>query len=172
MEKITIRRSNFEDTAAMRDVAIRSYTDTFADSNTPENMEAFFTESYSLSKLQDEYYEPLSVLYLACDGEKVVGFLRLRVNDEVKNELGENTIELQRLYIDTAYHGKQIGKNLMEKALIYARENRYDWIWLGVWERNFNAQHFYAKWGFEKFGEHVFQMGDDPQIDWLLKKKL
>jgi ribosomal protein S18 acetylase RimI-like enzyme len=86
--------------------------------------------------------------------------------------LGENTIELQRLYIDTAYHGKQIGKNLMEKALIYARENRYDWIWLGVWERNFNAQHFYAKWGFEKFGEHVFQMGDDPQIDWLLKKKL
>jgi ribosomal protein S18 acetylase RimI-like enzyme len=172
MEKITIRRSNFEDTAAMRDVAIRSYTDTFADSNTPENMKAFFTESYSLSKLQDEYYEPLSVLYLACDGEKVVGFLRLRVNDEVKNELGENTIELQRLYIDTAYHGKQIGKNLMEKALIYARENRYDWIWLGVWERNFNAQHFYAKWGFEKFGEHVFQMGDDPQIDWLLKKKL
>jgi ribosomal protein S18 acetylase RimI-like enzyme len=172
MEKITIRRSNFEDTAAMRDVAIRSYTDTFADSNTPENMEAFFTESYSLSKLQDEYYEPLSVLYLACDGEKVVGFLRLRVNDEVKNELGENTIELQRLYIDTACHGKQIGKHLMEKALIYARENRYDWIWLGVWERNFNAQHFYAKWGFEKFGEHVFQMGDDPQIDWLLKKKL
>ena len=172
MEKITIRRSNFEDTAAMRDVAIRSYTDTFADSNTPENMKAFFTESYSLSKLQDEYYEPLSVLYLACDGEKVVGFLRLRVNDEVKNELGENTIELQRLYIDTAYHGKQIGKHLMEKALIYARENRYDWIWLGVWERNFNAQHFYAKWGFEKFGEHVFQMGDDPQIDWLLKKKL
>jgi ribosomal protein S18 acetylase RimI-like enzyme len=172
MEKITIRRSNFEDTAAMRDVAIRSYTDTFSDSNTPENMEAFFTESYSLSKLQDEYYEPLSVLYLACDGEKVVGFLRLRVNDEVKNELGENTIELQRLYIDTAYHGKQIGKHLMEKALIYARENRYDWIWLGVWERNFNAQHFYTKWGFEKFGEHVFQMGDDPQIDWLLKKKL
>ncbi|MFN7259709.1 MAG: GNAT family N-acetyltransferase [Cyclobacteriaceae bacterium] len=172
MEKITIRRSNFEDTAAMRDVAIRSYTDTFADSNTPENMKAFFTESYSLSKLQDEYYEPLSVLYLACNGEKVVGFLRLRLNNEVKNELGENTIELQRLYIDTAYHGKQIGKNLMEKALIYARENRYDWIWLGVWERNFNAQHFYAKWGFEKFGEHVFQMGDDPQIDWLLKKKL
>jgi ribosomal protein S18 acetylase RimI-like enzyme len=172
MEKITIRRSNFEDTAAMRDVAIRSYTDTFADSNTPENMEAFFTESYSLSKLQDEYYEPLSVLYLACDGEKVVGFLRLRVNDEVKNVLGENTIELQRLYIDTAYHRKQIARHLMENALTYARENRYDWIWLGVWERNFNAQHFYAKWGFEKFGEHVFQMGDDPQIDWLLKKKL
>jgi hypothetical protein len=96
MEKITIRLSTLEDTAAMREVAISSYDDTFADSNTPENMESFFTESYSLSKLQDEYYEPLSVLYLACDGEKVVGFLRLRVNDEVKNEIGENTIELQR----------------------------------------------------------------------------
>jgi diamine N-acetyltransferase len=41
-----------------------------------------------------------------------------------------------------------------------------------VWERNFNAQAFYAKWGFEKFSEHTFWMGDDPQTDWLLKKKL
>ncbi|MCA6409547.1 MAG: GNAT family N-acetyltransferase, partial [Cytophagales bacterium] len=77
MERVTIRRSAFEDTAAMREVAIRSYYDTFADSNTPENMEAFFTESYNLAKLEEEYYEPLSVLYLACDEEKVVGFLRL-----------------------------------------------------------------------------------------------
>jgi ribosomal protein S18 acetylase RimI-like enzyme len=45
-------------------------------------------------------------------------------------------------------------------------------MWLGVWEKNFRAQKFYEKWGFEKFSEHVFLMGDDPQIDWLLKKPL
>jgi hypothetical protein len=41
-----------------------------------------------------------------------------------------------------------------------------------VWERNFKAQAFYRQWGFERFGEHVFQMGDDAQTDWLLKRKI
>lgn len=172
MEQITIRLATLEDTAAMREVAIQSYTDTFADSNTPENMEAFFAESYTLKKLEQEFSEPDSVLYLACDKEKVVGFLRLRKTDEVEAQLGKNTIELHRLYIDSKYHGKQIGRRLMEKALDYAHSKKVEWIWLGVWEHNYNAQKFYAKWGFERFGEHVFQMGDDPQIDWVLKKRI
>jgi hypothetical protein len=41
-----------------------------------------------------------------------------------------------------------------------------------VWEKNFKAQQFYSRWGFERFSEHTFWMGDDPQVDWLLKKKL
>jgi diamine N-acetyltransferase len=172
MDKIVIRLSNLEDTAAMREVAIRSYLDTFSDSNTPENMKAFLEGSYSLEKLQSEFHEPGSVLYLACEGDQVIGFLRLRKSNEVANKLGDNTIELQRLYIDTTYHGRQVGTKLMQEALRYAIKSKFKWIWLGVWEKNFNAQKFYAKWGFERFGEHVFQMGDDPQIDWLLRKKL
>jgi diamine N-acetyltransferase len=172
MEEIIIRLSTYEDTASMREVAINSYYHTFAAYNTPENMEAFLTDSYSLKKLQAEFYEPNSVLYLACAKEEVIGFVRLRETDEVKDKLGDNTIELQRLYIHTDYQGRQVGRKLMEASLAYAKQKDFDWIWLGVWERNFNAQKFYAKWGFEKFGEHTFQMGDDPQIDWILKKRL
>ena len=164
--------SGIEDTSAMREVAVQSYYDTFADSNTPENMVAFLSESYNLNKLEAEFYEQGSVLYLACEGDKVIGFLRLRLNDEVSEELGANSIELQRLYIDSDYHGKHVGRKLMEQAMAYAHQNKFDWIWLGVWERNFKAQKFYANWGFERFGEHVFQMGDDPQIDWILKRRL
>jgi len=172
VEEVVIRLSRFEDTAAMRAVAIRSYYDTFADSNTPENMRAFLEESYNLKKLEEEFHEPGSVLCLACEGENVIGFLRLRKSNEVEYKLGKNVIELQRLYIHTEHQGKQVGKRLMEKAIAFAEENKFEWIWLGVWERNFNAQKFYSKWGFERFGEHIFQMGDDPQIDWLFKKKL
>ncbi len=164
--------STFADTAAMREVAIQSYCDAFADSNTPENMEAFLSASYTLNKFQLEFYEQGSVLYLAFEGDKVIGFLRLRLNDEVSEELGTNSIELHRLYIHSNYHGKQVGRKLMEQAIAYASQNKFDWIWLGVWEKNFKAQKFYAKWGFVRFGEHVFQMGDDPQIDWILKKRL
>ncbi|MFY8036361.1 MAG: GNAT family N-acetyltransferase [Cyclobacteriaceae bacterium] len=60
----------------------------------------------------------------------------------------------------------------MERALAYAVEHQFEWMWLGVWERNFKAQKFYEKQGFTRFSEHVFQMGDDPQTDWLLKRKV
>jgi ribosomal protein S18 acetylase RimI-like enzyme len=169
---IEIKQAKIEDTAAMREVAIQSYSDTFSESNTPENLEAFFKEAYSLEKMRKEYDEPGSMLYLACEGSRVAGFLRLRTTQEVEKELGLNTIELQRLYIHKDFQNQKVGKMLMQKAIDYAVEKKFEWIWLGVWERNFNAQRFYNKWGFEKFGEHVFQMGDDPQIDWLMKKSL
>jgi ribosomal protein S18 acetylase RimI-like enzyme len=75
------------------------------------------------------------------------------------------------MYLPAA-QGKSVGRFLMEKALDWASKKKYEWMWLGVWEKNFKAQKFYEKWGFEKFSEHVFLMGDDPQIDWLLKKPL
>jgi len=169
---IEIREAVFSDVAAMREVAIQSYVDTFAEVNTPENMSAFLNDAYSQSKLEDEFHQHGSKLYLACEGDRVAGFLRLRISEEVADKLGSNTIELQRLYIHKDFQNQKVGRMLMQKAIDYAIENKFEWIWLGVWEQNFNAQRFYAKWGFEKFGEHVFQMGDDPQIDWLLKRRL
>jgi diamine N-acetyltransferase len=169
---IEIREATFQDIPTMREVAISSYSDTFAIHNTPENMEAFFTDTYNLKKLEAEFLEPNSRLMLAFDGDAQVGFVRLRTSGEVMAALGENTIELQRLYVLTSAHGKSVGRLLMEASMAYAQQGKYEWIWLGVWEKNFKAQRFYENWGFEKFSEHTFWMGDDPQVDWLLKKKL
>ncbi|TXH25267.1 MAG: GNAT family N-acetyltransferase [Cyclobacteriaceae bacterium] len=169
---IRIEEARFDQIPAMRQVAIASYADTFADSNTPENLQAFFDSAYSLSQLEREFHEPDSRLYLALDETEVIGFVRMRKNNEVTAYLGENAIELQRLYVLTKAQGKSVGKLLMEKALEVAASNQFEWIWLGVWEKNYKAQQFYARWGFERFSEHTFWMGDDPQVDWLLKKKL
>ncbi len=169
---IEIREAALQDIPAMRQVAISSYADTFAASNSKENMEAFFEEAYNLEKLEEELREQNSRLLLALEGDAQVGFLRLRESGEVVNLLGQNTIELQRLYVLTSVQGKSVGRLLMETAIAYARQKKYEWIWLGVWEKNIRAQRFYENWGFKKFSEHTFWMGDDPQIDWLLKKKL
>lgn len=169
---IVIREAEFVDIPAMREVAIKTYVDTFGEVNTPENMNDFLAKSYSLISLELEFKEPGSTLYLACEEQRIAGFLRLRKSTEVADKLGSNCLELQRLYIHKDFQHQKVGTMLMQKAINVAVENKFDWIWLGVWERNFNAQRFYLKWNFEKFSEHVFQMGNDPQIDWLFKKKL
>jgi ribosomal protein S18 acetylase RimI-like enzyme len=61
---------------------------------------------------------------------------------------------------------------LMQHALNLAADLKVDWIWLGVWEKNPKAQKFYEQWGFERFSEHIFQMGEESQTDWLMKKKI
>ena len=60
---------------------------------------------------------------------------------------------------------------LMNFALDFAMTNKYEVVWLGVWEHNNRAQKFYWKYGFEKSGHtHPFPIGNTPQTDlWLWK---
>jgi diamine N-acetyltransferase len=156
----------------LRQIAIQSYAETFAVHNTEENLELFFKESYSQEQFVREFHEPDTLCCMARYNGKGIGYLRLRQSREAESMLGKSTVELQRLYVLAEYKGKGAGSLLMSKAIEYAKNKRAEWIWLGVWERNFAAQKFYFSNGFVKFGEHVFQMGDDPQIDWMLKKRL
>jgi diamine N-acetyltransferase len=71
-----------------------------------------------------------------------------------------------------AWHGRGIGKILLDKAITVAREARLVYILLGVWEKNPKAIAFYRKQGFEQFDTHNFVIGDDVQTDFLMKKQL
>ena len=135
-------------------------------------MEAFLKETYNTDKFESEFSEPGSQYYIAWSGKQLVGFMRIRITDEAEAYLGKNAIELQRLYVSQEFQGKNIGRMLMQKAIDHAQELKFEWLWLGVWERNFKAQEFYKKLGFERFSEHTFWVGPDPQVDWLLKLNL
>lgn len=169
---VAIRLARQEDIPELRRIAIETQVDTFGAFNTPENMTAYIEQAYDPQQFTRELVEPKSAYYLAWEDGQLLGFARVRVTDEVKAYLGDNTLEIQRLYVVRASHGKGIGKLLMERCLEHARAGKFEWIWLGVWEHNVKAQQFYAAWGFERFGSHIFQMGDDPQTDWLLRRRV
>ena len=80
-------------------------------------------------------------------------------------------LELKRIYVLDTFHGKGIAQKLMDFILKFALENKYEVVWLGVWEHNTRAQKFYAKYGFENSGfTHDFPIGNTPQTDvWLWK---
>src|SRR5579863_9823417 len=114
---IRIRKAKAEEVPAIRELAIEVYTDTFADQNTEANLQAFFNDSYNLEKLNAEFHDQDSLLYVALDELKIVGFMRLRINSEVDKQLGKNHLELQRLYIHRDYHGGSASRLLMDQAL-------------------------------------------------------
>ncbi|MCB0633853.1 MAG: GNAT family N-acetyltransferase, partial [Lewinella sp.] len=67
------------------------------------------------------------------------------------------------------FHGQGLGKMMIVKALAVAREKNKERIWLGVWEHNPRAIRFYQGQGFEKTGTHVFRIGGEDQIDWVME---
>ncbi|WP_418969876.1 GNAT family N-acetyltransferase [Alloscardovia omnicolens] len=83
-----------------------------------------------------------------------------------------DSVEVQRLYVMPRFKRRGLGSYLMSKAIDFARDRAAQWVWLGVWQYNYAAQEFYAHWGYERFSEHTFMVGDDAQVDFLLKKKL
>jgi ribosomal protein S18 acetylase RimI-like enzyme len=156
----------------LRALAIEIYEATFANANSPENMQRYLREAFDRQQMLKEWEEPDAGYWGAYEANQLVGYLRLRKNTEVDTWLGHSHLEIQRLYVHMAHQGKGVADQLMRHALAEAKRLGKEWIWLGVWEKNSRAQRFYERWGFEKFSEHVFWMGDDPQTDWLLKKRM
>lgn len=153
-------------------VSIETFTDTFADQNTPENMAAYLNSAYQPEKLLGEMDNPHSKFYFAYAGDEVAGYLKINIEDAQSEPLGSDRLEVERIYIRSKFKLQGIGRLLIEEAIAKAKARGKQYIWLGVWEYNHNALRFYERMGFKRVGEHAFYMGDDKQTDYIMAKAL
>lgn len=171
---LKIRKAVQEDSEILSRIAWKSFYDAFADhpANAPDDLKSYMDEAFSPEAISADLADEDTIYFVAELGDEMVGYVKLKRNSREACTSGTNPIELCRLYSLSEYIGKGIGKTLMLRSLQYAEENKHDFMWLGVWEFNYRAQGFYKKFGFEKCGEHIFQLGSDPQTDWVLEKKI
>ncbi len=169
---VTIRRAVPQDDLLIAEMSRRTFYDTFASSNTKEDMDQFMNEVFTLEALKQESHDPANIFLLAYDDNKPLGYARLREGEPLPELNGEPALEVARIYAEKDAIGKGIGRALMEAAIEVAIAQQKTWVWLGVWEKNERAIAFYTKWGFEKFATHDFPLGSDVQCDWLMKKRL
>lgn len=167
---MNVRFATINDAELIANLSRQTFHETFASHNTQADMEMFMNEQFTKEALMKEVGEPGNIFLLAYDEDVPVGYVRMRENNNPPELNGAAAIEVARIYAVAAAIGKGVGKLLMQRCIDIARQNGKDIIWLGVWEQNQRAIEFYSKWGFEKFGTHVFLLGNDPQMDWLMKK--
>lgn len=168
METIHVKQAFSAQLAALQKLGRQTFYETFASSNTRENLEAYMEESFNTLQLQKELADPDSQFFIAYDHEQAIGYLKINTG-AAQTEPLPNALEIQRIYVLKNYLGKAIGQLLFNKAVEVAKEKKVDSIWLGVWEKNARAIQFYKKNGFVEFDRHIFQLGDDPQTDLLMR---
>lgn len=172
MNDISIKEAITADAGLIADLSRKTFYDAFAADNTQEDMDQFMNEQFTREKLMAEVGAAGNVFLLAYAGDEVVGYVRLRETTNPLLIANGPAIEIARIYAMQHSIGKGVGSALMQRSIEIARQKNAHIIWLGVWEKNQKAISFYTKWGFEKFSEHVFMLGNDAQTDWLMKKAL
>ena len=169
---LSIRLATIDDANLIASLSQQTFFETFAEANTPENMEKFLAEQFTKGKLMLEVGRPENIFMLAYYGSEPAGYLKLREGVRPAGLEDVPCIEIARLYVVKQMLQKGIGKVLMQNAVDIAIELKKRILWLGVWENNKRAIDFYTRWGFKKFGEADFLLGDDVQNDWMMKKEL
>ncbi len=172
LNKIYIRIAEPEDAAILTQLAVATFVETFAADNTKEDMDKYVLTEMNQGKIATELADSTNTFYLASFDGNPAGFAKVRATETPAELAGNLPLEIERLYVLQQYQSHKIGAALMTKCISHAIENRFNMVWLGVWEHNQKAINFYKRWGFEFFGSHIFRLGNDEQIDMLMKKVL
>ena len=172
MNNISIIKAELHDIEKLQKIGRQTFFETFSESNSEENMQKYLDEGFSLEKLTTELTDTNTEFYFAVLDAEVIGYLKLNFG-ESQTELKDNkALEIERIYVSKEFHGKNVGQLLYDKAIEVAKQKNADYVWLGVWEENQRAISFYKKNGFVEFDKHIFKLGNDEQIDIMMKLNL
>ena len=156
----------------LQKISYDTFYETFKDQNSEENMATYLKTAFTEEKLLKEMKHPHAYFYFAMLEGEVAGYLKLNVSTAQSEEMGEDTLEIERIYVKRSYQKHGVGKSLYLKSVEVAQKLQKSKIWLGVWEKNENAIAFYEKQGFLKTGSHTFMMGDEKQLDYIMVKQI
>lgn len=167
-----IRTATPEDAAALARLAEATFRDTFAATNTVENMEAHCRASYGEAQQAREIADESMQSFVAARDGALVAYAQLRFGPAPACVHATRPGEILRLYVHRDWHGRGLAQRLMDTCLAALRARGADAAWLGVWEHNPRAIAFYRKFDFTAVGDHVFPVGDDPQRDVVMMRAL
>ncbi|PFA62880.1 GNAT family N-acetyltransferase [Bacillus sp. AFS015802] len=167
-----LKKCTLEDAPALQEISYDTFNETFKEQNSPENMKAYLDKAFNLEQVETELTHRSSHFYLVYVHDAVAGYLKVNTGDAQSEEMGHESLEIERIYIKSMFQKHGLGKYLLNKAVEMAREQHLKNVWLGVWEKNENAIAFYKKMGFVETGAHSFYMGDEKQTDLIMTKPI
>jgi diamine N-acetyltransferase len=171
--QLALRDATVADAARLAEFGARTFYESFAADNTPEDMQRHLASTWGRQQQRRELEDPdIDTLILADGAARWLAFAQLRAGTVSQGVPAAGSIELWRFYVDRPWQGTGAAAALMAGAKARARRRGADTMWLGVWQRNARAQAFYRKHGFEKVGSKTFVVGSDPQTDDVLLCRL
>ena len=169
---IKIRKAVEKDYKILSSLGAKTFIQAYQGKVKEKNMSSYVGKSFNKDIVLEEIRDTSFIFLIIAKNEKPIGYAKLVANKTQYSRNKVKSIELVRLYILKNYQGQGIGSKSLEECIKIVKKNKFKFIWLGVWEKNYNAIAFYKKSGFKLFGKCKFNFGTEIHNDLLMRKKI
>jgi ribosomal protein S18 acetylase RimI-like enzyme len=165
-----VRPAVAADAEALGRIAADTFVETFGHLYPPEDLQAFLATAYTVEKCHSNITGPGKGVWLATVEGELAGFIVVgRCKLPVEN-LEPDAGEIHQLYVYAKYQNLRIGSRLMDTAMDWLITSGRTPLYVGVWSENFGAQRLYGRYGFKRFGEYGFPVGNTIDLEFILKR--
>jgi len=138
-----------------------------------DELKKYTNVAFKKSNILEEINNSVATYFICLDSKSdLCGYAKLIQSHPPICINSNSCIELQRLYVDSDYRGRGVGKLLELHSESFAKNRSISDIWLRVWDGNTVAQDIYKKWEFTIVGEEQYQVGKDKRTVLLMHKSL
>lgn len=162
MQKIEIKLANISDAKYIALLGRVTFQETFGHYFRDKNdLLAYYNRTFSVEKIRSSLEKSDNVFWISLVDELPVGYAKLKLNSPTDFSTSTNICQLQKIYVLKDFLSMKIGWELQNNLLATASEKGFEKIWLSVLGSNERAINFYNRSGFEKIGDHDFQIGKE-----------
>ena len=149
------------DAAALAELGRSTFVDTFGHLYSAEDLNLFLTQVYSQEAVASDLADPDRLYRVVERDGELIGYCKIGLSYTMDFDIGERrAIELKQLYLRAEAQGTGIAQDLMQWVLDEARARNANAIALTVWSENYRAQRFYERYGFTKWADTYFMVGN------------
>ena len=153
-------------------ISVQTFTESFKQLNNPADFDEYISRAYTPQRMTAELQNLGSNFFFLKIENQILGYLKINVAPAQSEINDPESLEIERIYLLKTAQNKQLGHKMLQYAIEIATQKQKKYIWLGVWEKNEKAIRFYEKKGFRIFDKHIFEIGNDPQTDFLMRLEL
>jgi ribosomal protein S18 acetylase RimI-like enzyme len=167
---VRYRDANPEHALMLADFWRARYVETFGHTYRPEDLQIFLAAHYAPVIQMAELVDYRFAHRLALDNAGLLGACKIGAVTLPIDPDGARAMELHRLYLIERAKGTGVADALMDWTLARAKEDKSEWLYLGVFSENPRAIRFYERHGFEKIGEYEFVVGDARDREFIFRR--
>ncbi len=145
-----IRLAEVKDIPEVRELLRVTWHDTYGKYIPAEDLDTYLDTVYSEEKLEEILDAEREDCFIAESAGKIAGWTRLRRDDD------NDIFYLISLYVLPEFQKLGIGKLLLENAVSFGLEYRFEKITLGVMEANSESVEWYKRQGFKIVRDEPF----------------
>ena len=111
-----LKQCTVSDFNTLRELSIKTYYETFAHLNTPEDMAAYLEDAFNVERFSKELNDPNSVFSFLYCNEQIAGYLKLNEAPSQTDINDPSALEIERIYVTSEFQGEGLGRFLIGQA--------------------------------------------------------